>query len=117
MTDVEKKRKQQQDLRLQQMLEAGVQVAGLTESGDTKKKPAFDKKKKGPKKEEVDLEAAAERARKQAEEAEAERVRLAKEAEEAAAAADDRMQGPQIQYRSRSPAYQRRDCDCEEEDD
>lgn len=86
LSDADRKRKQQQELRLQQMLEAGVKVAGLTEKGEEKKKPGFDKKRKGPKKEEIDLEAAAEKARQEAEAAAAERQRLAKEAEEAAAA-------------------------------
>merc|ERR1712000_396176 len=67
LSDADRKRKQQQELRLQQMLEAGVKVAGLTEKGEEKKKPAFDKKRKGPKKEEIDLEAAAEKARQEAE--------------------------------------------------
>ncbi|KIW95832.1 translation initiation factor aIF-2 [Cladophialophora bantiana CBS 173.52] len=87
LSEADKKRKQQQDLRLKQLLESGVKVAGLTENVEEKKKPAVDKRRKGPKKEEVDLEAAAERARQEAEAAEAERQRLAKEAEEAAAAA------------------------------
>ncbi|KIX95777.1 uncharacterized protein Z520_08485 [Fonsecaea multimorphosa CBS 102226] len=87
LSEADKKRKQQQDLRLKQLLDSGVKVAGLTEGVEEKKKPAVDKKRKGPKKEEIDLEAAAERARQEAEAAEAERQRLAKEAEEAAAAA------------------------------
>ncbi|KAK5273858.1 eukaryotic translation initiation factor 5B [Exophiala xenobiotica] len=87
LSEADRKRKQQQELRLQQMLEAGVKVAGLTEKGEEKKRPGFEKKRKGPKKEEIDLEAAAEKARQEAEAAAAERQRLAKEAEEAAAAA------------------------------
>ncbi|OAP59068.1 translation initiation factor aIF-2 [Fonsecaea erecta] len=87
LSEADRKRKQQQDLRLKQLLESGVKVAGLTEGVEEKKKPAVDKKRRGPKKEEIDLEAAAERARQEAEAAEAERQRLAKEAEEAAAAA------------------------------
>lgn len=87
LSEADRKRKQQQELRLKQMLESGVKVAGLTGEAEEKKKPAADKKRKGPKKEEVDLEAAAEKARREAEAAEAERQRLAKEAEEAAAAA------------------------------
>jgi len=87
LSEADKKRQQQQQLRLKQMLESGVQVAGLTEAGEEKKKPAFDKKRKGHKKDEVDLEAAAEKARLEAEAAAAERRRLAKEAEESAAAA------------------------------
>lgn len=86
LSEADRKRKQQQDLRMKQMLESGVKVAGLTESPEEKKKPSWEKKRKGPKKEEVDLEAAAEKARLEAE-AEAERRRLAKEAEDAAAAA------------------------------
>ncbi|OAL36797.1 hypothetical protein AYO20_03852 [Fonsecaea nubica] len=87
LSEADRKRKQQQELRLKQLLESGVKVAGLSEGVEEKKKPAVDKKRKGPKKEEIDLEAAAERARQEAEAAEAERQRLAKEAEEAAAAA------------------------------
>ena len=88
MSEADRKRKQQQDLRLKQMLESGVQVAGLAE-GEEKKKPITKdiKKRKGPKKEEVDLEAAAEKAMIEAEAAQVERLRLAKEAEVAAAAA------------------------------
>ena len=87
LTDTEKKRQQQQQLRMKQMLESGAQVAGLADGNEDKKKPKFDKKRKGPQKEEVDLEAAAEKARLEAEAAAAERQRKAKEAEEAAAAA------------------------------
>ncbi|EXJ89435.1 translation initiation factor 5B [Capronia epimyces CBS 606.96] len=86
MSEADKKRRQQQELRLKQMLESGVKVAGLTEGAEEKKKPAYDKKRKGPKKEDVDLEAAAQKAKAEAEAAAAERQRLAKEAEEAAAA-------------------------------
>ncbi|KAK4946957.1 eukaryotic translation initiation factor 5B [Elasticomyces elasticus] len=87
LSEADKKRKQQQELRLKQMLESGAKVAGLAGDAEEKKKPVFDKKRKAPKKEEVDLEAAAEKARREAEAADAERQRLAKEAEEAAAAA------------------------------
>lgn len=69
------------------MLESGAQVAGLADGSEDKKKPKFDKKRKGPQKQEVDLEAAAEKARLEAEAAAEERQRKAKEAEEAAAAA------------------------------
>ncbi|RMZ89312.1 hypothetical protein DV736_g3445, partial [Chaetothyriales sp. CBS 134916] len=60
----EKERFQQQQLRMKQLLDSGAQVAGLGSDGaeDKKKKAGFEKKRKGPKKEEVDLEAAAERA-------------------------------------------------------
>lgn len=87
MSEAERKRKQQQELRLKQMLESGVKVAGLSEGAEERKKPAYDKKRKGPKKEDIDLEAAAQKAKAEAEAAEAERQRRAKEAEEAAAAA------------------------------
>ena len=87
LTDAEKKRQQQQQLRMKQMLESGAQVAGLASDNDDKKKPKFEKKRKGPQKQEVDLEAAAEKARLEAEAADEERRRKAKEAEEAAAVA------------------------------
>jgi translation initiation factor 5B len=88
LSAADKKREQQQQLRMKQMLEAGgAQVAGLASTSEEKSKPKFEKKKKGPQKQEVDLEAAAERARQEAEAAAAERQRLAQEAEEKAAAA------------------------------
>ncbi|KAG9793253.1 Eukaryotic translation initiation factor 5B [Exophiala dermatitidis] len=92
LSEADKKRRAQQELRLKQLLESGVKVAGLSgeaaaEEKKEKKKPTNDKKRKGPKKEDVDLEAAAQKAKAEAEAAEAERQRLAKEAEEAAAAA------------------------------
>jgi len=88
MTEAEKKKKKLQEQRMQQMLAAGVSVAGLTAEGeaeDKKKEKPGDarRKKKGPPKDEVDLEAAAERARQEAEAAAAERERAAKEAAEA----------------------------------
>jgi translation initiation factor 5B len=89
LTDAEKKRQAQQQLRAKQMLESGVKVAGLEESADDKKRPVFDKKKKKvPKTEEIDLEAAAEQARLKAEAAHQERMRAAQEAEEARLAAE-----------------------------
>ena len=89
LTDTEKKRKAQQDLRMKQMLDAGVRVAGLegTTTEKAKDKSSSDKRKKAPKKPEEDLEAAAERARIQAQVADEERRRLAEEAEKAKAAA------------------------------
>jgi translation initiation factor 5B len=88
LSDVEKKRQQQQQLRMQQMLASGAQVAGFTEGSEDKKKPVVDKKKKkAPNKHEIDLEAAAEKARQEAEAAAIERERLAKEQAAAAAAA------------------------------
>jgi translation initiation factor 5B len=91
MSETEKKRRAQQDLRMKQMLDAGVKVEGLkgdTDAAVDRKKPAADKKKKAPKKQEDDLEAAAERARLQAEEADRERQRLAEEAAKLKAEAD-----------------------------
>jgi translation initiation factor 5B len=91
MSEAEKKRRAQQELRMKQMLDAGVKVEGLkgdVDASTERKKPATDKKKKAPKKQEEDLEAAAERARIQAEEAEKERQRLAEEAAKVKAAAD-----------------------------
>ena len=87
LTDAEKKRQQQQQLRMKQMIDSGAKVAGLDDTGDEKKKPKFDKKRKAPQKQEVDLEAAAEKARQEAEAADQERQRKTKLAEEAAAAA------------------------------
>ena len=89
LSEAEKKRKAQQDLRMRQLLDAGVKVAGLegTATEKTKDKASFDRKKKAPKKQEEDLEAAAERARLQALVAEEERRKAAEEAERAKAAA------------------------------
>lgn len=90
MTEAEKKKKRLQDQRMQQMLAAGASVAGLAGDAEDKKKTAAnDRRKKAPKKEEVDLEAAAARATAEAEAAAAERERLAKEAEAAAKAAEE----------------------------
>lgn len=91
MSEAEKKRRAQQDLRMKQMLDAGVKVEGL--KGDTdgvaeRKKPTTDKKKKAPRKPEEDLEAAAARAALQAEEADKVRQRVAEEAAKAKAEAD-----------------------------
>lgn len=89
LSEADKKKKQQAEVRKKQLLESGVKVAGLEEDGEEKKKPAAKdiRKRKGPKKEEVDLEAAAEKARLEAEAAAEERQRLAKEAAAAAALA------------------------------
>lgn len=89
LTDSEKKRQAQQQLRAKQMLESGVKVAGLEEGTEERRRPAFDKKKKkAPKAEEVDLEAAAEQARIKAEAAHQERLQAARQAEEARLAAE-----------------------------
>ena len=83
MTEAEKKKRRLQEQRAQQLLASGVSVAGL-EGGDAPKKSAPAQRKKKPVKEEVDLEAAAEKARQEAEAAAAERERIAKDAEIAA---------------------------------
>ncbi|KAJ5740517.1 Eukaryotic translation initiation factor 5B [Penicillium malachiteum] len=87
LTKAQKEAKERNEKRMQQMLAAGVgKVAGLEEGGAEKKqRPVYDnrKKKSGKKQDEVDLEAAAERARLQRE---AEDERRKKEAEEKAKA-------------------------------
>lgn len=88
MTKAERDRKTQQDIRMKQMLDAGVKVAGLDTGSTEKKKPTFEKKKKGPKRETEDLEAAAERARAQQQAEEKERLRIAAEKAQAQAAAE-----------------------------
>ena len=82
LTKAQREAKERNELRMKQMLESGVRVAGLA-APDEKKKPSYDnKKRKGPKKVEDDLEAAATRAQEQQKAAEEERVR--REEEEAA---------------------------------
>ncbi|KAL4871607.1 hypothetical protein BDV12DRAFT_24973 [Aspergillus spectabilis] len=92
LTKAQKEAKEHNELRMKQMLAAGVgKVAGL-EGGAERKKPVYDnRRKKGGKKQEEDLEAAAARAKAQRE-AEDERRRKeeeqkAKAEAEAAAAA------------------------------
>lgn len=92
LTKAQKEAKDRNEMRMKQMLEAGVgKVAGLDESQAEKKKPVYEaKKKKGPKKQEDDLEAAAARAqaqRKAEEERRKEQEEKAKAEAEAAAAA------------------------------
>jgi translation initiation factor 5B len=83
LTKAQREAQAKNELRLKQLLASGVQVAGL-ESGGEKKRPVYEnRKKKGGKKQEEDLEAAAERARLQRE---AEDERRRKEAEEKAKA-------------------------------
>jgi translation initiation factor 5B len=85
LTKAQKEAKDRNEMRMKQMLEAGAgKVAGL-ESQAEKKKPVYEatKKKKGPKKEEDDLEAAAARAQAQRQ---AEEERRKKEQEEKAKA-------------------------------
>ncbi|KAJ5586901.1 Eukaryotic translation initiation factor 5B [Penicillium hispanicum] len=85
LTKAQREAQAKNELRMKQMLAAGVgKVAGLEEGGAEKKRPVYEnRKKKGGKKQEDDLEAAAERARLQRE---AEDERRRKEAEEKAKA-------------------------------
>ncbi|ROW02208.1 hypothetical protein VSDG_02467 [Cytospora chrysosperma] len=93
LTKAQKEEKARNELKLQQMLAAGIKVGGPAE-GEAAKKPKFEKKSKGKKQEKIDeekaLAEAAERARKQAEEAAKKREeeeRIAREKAEAEAAA------------------------------
>ncbi|RAL09845.1 putative mitochondrial translation initiation factor IF-2 [Aspergillus homomorphus CBS 101889] len=85
LTKAQKEAKERNERRMQQLLASGVgKVAGLEEGGAEKKKPVYDnRKKRGPKKQEDDLEAAAARAKAQRE---AEEERRRKEEEEKAKA-------------------------------
>ncbi|KAL3461486.1 hypothetical protein BJX64DRAFT_156692 [Aspergillus heterothallicus] len=87
LTKAQKEAKERNELRMKQMLAAGVgKVAGLEEGAAEKKRPVYDnRKKKGPKKHEEDLEAAAARAKAQRE---AEDERRRKEEEERKAKAE-----------------------------
>ncbi|KAF8461678.1 hypothetical protein BDZ91DRAFT_772799 [Kalaharituber pfeilii] len=99
LTKAQKEARQREQLRLQQLLESGVKVAGLEEGGAKKVKPVYDKKKKKPgdksKAEKEAEEEAAKAAEKKAEEeriaaekaAKEEEERRKREEEEAAAAA------------------------------
>ncbi|EPS27900.1 Eukaryotic translation initiation factor 5B [Penicillium oxalicum] len=83
LTKAQKEAQAKIELRKKHLLASGVSVAGL-EGGAEKKRPVYEnRKKKGGKKQEDDLEAAAERARLQRE---AEDERRKKEAEEKAKA-------------------------------
>lgn len=83
LTKAQKEAQAKNELRMKQLLASGVSVAGL-EGGAEKKRPVYEnRKKKGGKKQEEDLEAAAERARLQRE---AEDERRKKEADEKAKA-------------------------------
>ncbi|KAJ5929102.1 Translation elongation/initiation factor/Ribosomal beta-barrel [Penicillium verhagenii] len=96
LTKAQKEAKERNERRMQQMLAAGVgKVAGLEEGATDKKRPVYEnrKKKGGKKQEEVDLEAAAERARLQRE---AEDARRKKEAEEKAKAEAAAAKGPAV---------------------
>ncbi|KAL2848681.1 hypothetical protein BJX68DRAFT_101686 [Aspergillus pseudodeflectus] len=87
LTKAQKEAKERNELRMKQMLAAGVgKVAGLEEGAAEKKRPVYEnRKKKGPKKHEEDLEAAAARAKAQRE---AEDERRRKEEEERKAKAE-----------------------------
>ena len=100
LSKAQKDAQQRNEMRMKQMLASGVgTVAGLEDSQAEKKRPVYDvKKKKGPKKQEEDLEAAAERARAQAEEERRKREEAEKKAKEeaeaaAAAAAPEESEG------------------------
>ncbi|KAF2136324.1 uncharacterized protein K452DRAFT_322514 [Aplosporella prunicola CBS 121167] len=81
MTKAQKEAKARADARMKQMIESGAKVAGLEESAE-KKKPVYEKKKKGKKAPETPkVDAAEEEARRKLEE-----LKLAKEQEERAAA-------------------------------
>lgn len=86
LTKAQKEAAARAELRREQMLAAGAQVAGLADSTEkpVSKKAGFEKKKKGAakNKEEIDLEAAAARAREKAEE----EAKARREAEEKAKA-------------------------------
>ncbi|ROW05669.1 hypothetical protein VMCG_05276 [Cytospora schulzeri] len=93
LTKAQKEEKARNELKLQQMLAAGIKVGGPAE-GEAAKKPKFEKKSKGKKQDKIDeekaLAEAAERARKQAEELAKKREeeeRVAREKAEAEAAA------------------------------
>ncbi|KAK1149351.1 eukaryotic translation initiation factor 5B [Aspergillus melleus] len=81
LTKAQREAKERNEMRLKQMLASGVgKVAGLEDSQTEKKKPVYEnRKKKGGKKQEEDLEAAAARAKAQRE-AEDERRRKEEEA-------------------------------------
>jgi translation initiation factor 5B len=104
LTKAQKEAKAKAELRKQQMLAAGVVVAGLDETADKKAKPVYDnRKKKGPKKGEDDAllvaaqQAAEAESRRLAEEQE--RLRLEEEekakAEADAKAAEEESSGPE----------------------
>lgn len=89
MTKAQKEAKERNELRKQQMLAAGLTVAGLEETAPEKKKPVYEnRKRRGPKKQEEDLEAAAARAKAQREAEEAERRKREEEEAKARAAAE-----------------------------
>lgn len=99
LTDKQKKEKMQIELKKQQMIEAGAKIAGLGDDDVEKKKPVYDRKRKGPKKvdEEALLAEAEQAAKREAVRLEAERrgrrleaeIKAREEAEARAAADDD----------------------------
>ncbi|KAJ5654481.1 Eukaryotic translation initiation factor 5B [Penicillium lividum] len=97
LTKAQKEAKDRNERHLQQMLAAGIgKVAGLEQGTTDKKRPVYEnrKKKGGKKQEEVDLEAAAERARLQREAEDARRKKEAEEKAKAEAAAAAAAQAP-----------------------
>lgn len=87
LTPAQKEANRRNEIKRQQMLESGVKVAGLTdETGEKpaeKKKPTYEKKKKGPKKEDEDarLEEAKKAAEAEVQRRDAEKERQILEAE------------------------------------
>ncbi|EED16720.1 mitochondrial translation initiation factor IF-2, putative [Talaromyces stipitatus ATCC 10500] len=93
LTKAQKEAKERNELRMKQMLAAGVgHVAGLEERGEPsekKKMVVTNRKKKGPKKDEVDLEAAAAAARAQREAEDEKRRKEEEDLAKAQAAKDE----------------------------
>ncbi|KAJ6257022.1 Eukaryotic translation initiation factor [Drechslerella dactyloides] len=83
MTEAQKAQQRQNKLRLQQLLDAGLQVEGLADpSAATKKKPVYDKKKKRPGKTGKDADAEASNAQDLAKQKEEEKLAAEKAARE-----------------------------------
>ncbi|KAF3942226.1 hypothetical protein ABW19_dt0200853 [Dactylella cylindrospora] len=99
LTKAQKQQQQQNQLRLQQLIDAGAQIEGLADpSASAKKKPVYDKKKRKGGKQEKDAETEVnheETARKQKElEAQLAAEKAAKEEEERKAAEAEAEAGP-----------------------
>ncbi|KAK6346853.1 hypothetical protein TWF696_006959 [Orbilia brochopaga] len=83
LTEAQKAQQRQNKLRLQQMIDAGLQVEGLADpSAATKKKPVYDKKKKRPGKADKDTNEEASNAQEIAKQKEEERLAAEKAARE-----------------------------------
>ncbi|EWC43383.1 eukaryotic translation initiation factor 5B [Drechslerella stenobrocha 248] len=92
LTEAQKAQQRQNKLRLQQMIDAGIQVEGLADSGAAKKKPVYDKKKKKPAKVDKDAEGES-NAEALAQQQEAERLA----AEQAAKEEEDRKKAAEAE--------------------